>query len=128
VSAAIWVYGARRAANLSQRDLARRSGVAQSAVARIERGQQVPRADTLERLLAACGFELRLGPVRGGNVDRREIERFLELSPRERSERGVAVAQLAQAYGIPDEGQTIAAVLRSALDDSVPAPAGAAEA
>jgi len=90
--------------------------VAQSAIARIERGQQVPRADTLERLLAACGFELRLAPVRGGGVDREEIRRFLDLTPRERVERGAAVGRLAEAYGITDEGQTIGAVLRTVLD------------
>ncbi|HEX3623553.1 MAG TPA: helix-turn-helix transcriptional regulator [Acidimicrobiales bacterium] len=72
MSSPVWVNQARRAAGLSQRELARRSGVAQSAVARIERGQQIPRADTLERLLTACGFELRLGPVLGalrGSID-----------------------------------------------------------
>jgi len=116
MSAAGWVYGARRAAGVSQRELARKSGVAQSAVARIERGQQIPRTDTLERLLTACGFELQLGPVRGGGVDRDEIRRFLELTPRERAERGAAVGRLAEAYGIVDEGQTIGAVLRTVLD------------
>jgi len=95
VSAALWVNQARRAAGLSQRELGRRSGVAQSAIARIERGQQTPRTDTLERLLTACGFELRLGPTRGGGVDRREIKRSLELSPLERVERAVAVLQTA---------------------------------
>lgn len=97
MSSALWVNEARRAAGLSQRELSRRSGVAQSAIARIERRQQVPRTDTLEKLLEACGFELRLGPVRGGGVDRGEIVRFLELSPKERLERGVAAAHLAQA-------------------------------
>ena len=116
MSSAVWVYGARRAAGLSQRELSRESGVAQSAIARIERGQQVPRADTLERLLAACGFELRLAPGRGGGVDREEIRRFLELTPRERVERGAAVGRPAEAYGITDEGQTIGAVLRAVLD------------
>lgn len=127
MSSALWVNQARGAAGLSQRELSRRSGVAQSAIARIERGQQVPRTDTLERLLRACGFELRLGPVRGGGVDRREIVRFLELSPTERMNRGVAAANLAQAYGIVDEGQTIAAVLRMALEDSVRNSVDAAE-
>src|SRR5688572_16224811 len=74
MSAATYVNQARRAAGLSQRELSRRSGVPQAAIARIERGLQVPRADTLERLLKACGFELRLGPVRGGGVDRGEID------------------------------------------------------
>lgn len=86
MSSALWVNQARRAAALSQRELSRRSGVAQSAIARIERGQQVPRTDTLERLLTACGFELRLGPVRGGGVDRSLTLRWLKLSPAERAE------------------------------------------
>jgi transcriptional regulator with XRE-family HTH domain len=90
ISAATFVNQARRTAGFSQRELSRRTGVPQSAIARIERGQQMPRADTLERLLEACGFELRLGPVRGGGVDRREISRFRELSPRPRVERGKA--------------------------------------
>jgi transcriptional regulator with XRE-family HTH domain len=76
VSAATYVNQARRAAGLSQRELSRRTGVPQSAIARIERGLQVPRADTLEKLLTACGFELRLGPVRGGGVDQREVNGF----------------------------------------------------
>jgi len=123
MSAATYVNQARRAAGLSQRELSRRTGVPQPAIARIERGLQVPRADTLERLLKACGFELRLAPVRGGGVDQPEIEHFLALSPSARMERGVAVAQLAQAYGIPVEGQTLAGVLTAALERSRPAAA-----
>ena len=119
MGAATYVNQARRAAGLSQRELSRRTGVPQSAIARIERGQQVPRADTLERLLDACGFELRLGPARGGGVDQREIKRFLGLSPGERVARGAAVAHLADAYGIAADGGTIADVLRAALDDSL---------
>jgi transcriptional regulator with XRE-family HTH domain len=119
VSAASYVNQARRAAGFSQRELSRRTGVPQSAIARIERGQQVPRTDTLERLLNACGFELRLGPVRGGGVDTRELDRFLALSPLQRVERGVAVAQVATAFGIPDDGRTMAGVLRAALEDSI---------
>jgi transcriptional regulator with XRE-family HTH domain len=118
VTAASYVNQARRAAGFSQRELARRTGVPQSAIARIERGQQIPRADTLERLLKACGFELRLGPVRGGAVDHRELDRFLALAPLQRVERGVAVAHVAAAFGIPDDGRTMAGVLRAALEDS----------
>jgi transcriptional regulator with XRE-family HTH domain len=65
MSAARYVNQARRAAGLSQRELSSRTGVPQSAIARIERGQQVPRADTLEKLLQACGFELRLAEAYG---------------------------------------------------------------
>lgn len=86
MSAATYVNQARRAAGVSQRELSRRTGVPQSAIARIERGQQVPRADTLERLLKACGFELRLGPARGGGVDLSQIDEWLALSPAERAE------------------------------------------
>ncbi len=92
----MWVNQARRAAGLSQRELSRLSGVAQSAIARVERGQQVPRTDTLEKLLAACGFELRLGPVRGGGVDRSLTMRWLELSPAERAEGAAAYGQAAE--------------------------------
>jgi transcriptional regulator with XRE-family HTH domain len=86
MSASTYLNQARRAAGFSQRELSHRTGVPQSAIARIERGLQMPRADTLERLLKACGFELRLGPVRGGGVDRSLIDHWLELTPAERAE------------------------------------------
>lgn len=94
MSAAIWVNQARRAAGLSQRELSRLAGVPQSAIARIERGQQVPRADTLTRLLEACGFELRLGPMRGGGVDISQLDEWLEFSPAERLERATGYGRL----------------------------------
>jgi len=96
VSSALWVNQARRAAGLSQRELSRRSGVAQSAIARIERAQQIPRTDTLEKLLDACRFELRLGPVRGGGVDRSLTMRWLGLSPAERAEGAAAYGRAAE--------------------------------
>lgn len=94
MSAATYVDQARRAAGLSQRELSRRTGVPQSAIARIERGLQVPRADTLERLLRACGFELRLGPIRGGGVDRSQLDEWLDLSPPERLERATGYGRM----------------------------------
>jgi len=89
VDAATYVNQARRAAGFSQRQLAAKSGIPQPAIARIERGQQVPRFDTLLKLLGACDFELRLGPKRGGGVDRDQIRRWLALTPAERA-RGLA--------------------------------------
>jgi transcriptional regulator with XRE-family HTH domain len=80
MSAATYVSQARRAAGFSQRELSGRTGVPQPAIARIERGLQVPRADTLERLLRACGFELGLRRVPDGGVDGQEIRRFLDRS------------------------------------------------
>jgi len=57
------VYGAfvratREARGLTQRDLALVSGVGQSNISAIENGRRIPSADTLNRLLVACGFEL----------------------------------------------------------------------
>jgi transcriptional regulator with XRE-family HTH domain len=48
----------RRVADLSQRELAKRSGLAQSTVARIESGALVPSVKVLQRLLACAQFEL----------------------------------------------------------------------
>lgn len=118
MNAAEWVNGARRSAGLTQRQLSEGSGIPQPTIARIESGKQMPRADTLDRLLRACGWELDMTLRRGQGVDRREIDRFLELTPAERLERAAAVAHLARAYGIPDEGQTIGAVLKLALEDT----------
>lgn len=99
MGAASQLNQARRAAGLSQRQLAARSGVPQSAIARIERGQQIPRVDTLERLLRACGFELRLAPRRGDGVDRSLITEWLGLSPADRARGGVAYGRAANRLG-----------------------------
>ena len=45
---------------LSQRELAERAGTSQSVVGRIEAGLSSPSVGTLERLLAAAGYELRI--------------------------------------------------------------------
>lgn len=51
---------ARAQARLSQRELAERAGTSQPAVARLERGEVSPTLATLERLVAAAGYRLRL--------------------------------------------------------------------
>jgi len=75
---------ARKRAGLTQRELAERSGVAQPAIARIEKGAVVPRVDTLERLLRACGQSLEVEDRIGVGVDRSVIRELLRLSPKER--------------------------------------------
>jgi transcriptional regulator with XRE-family HTH domain len=78
---------ARAAANLSQRELARRAGTSQSVIARIEGRQVNPSLDTLTRLLAAAGFELRidLEPTRDVATHMLgDVERILALTPEQR--------------------------------------------
>jgi transcriptional regulator with XRE-family HTH domain len=78
---------ARAAAGLSQRELARRAGTSQSVIARIERGQVSPSLDTLTRLLAAAGFELRMGlePTSAAVTHMLDdVERILALTPEQR--------------------------------------------
>ncbi|MDQ6910934.1 MAG: helix-turn-helix domain-containing protein [Actinomycetota bacterium] len=53
-----FVRAVREARSLTQRELAETSGVRQENISAIESGRRVPSADTLNRLLVACGFEL----------------------------------------------------------------------
>ena len=54
------IAAARRAAGLTQQELAERAGTSQSAVARLERGRSSPTLATVERLAAAAGCILRV--------------------------------------------------------------------
>ena len=78
---------ARRRAGLTQRELAKRAGTAQSVVARIERGLRDPSWQTLERLIAAAGFslhaELTLRPTPDSHM-LQDVARVLSLTPEER--------------------------------------------
>jgi transcriptional regulator with XRE-family HTH domain len=60
------VREARLTARLTQRELARRAHTSQSVVARVESGQTSPSSETLERLLDAAGYELRVALQRDG--------------------------------------------------------------
>jgi predicted transcriptional regulator len=93
MNAATTLRNARRAAGLSQRELARRAHVAQPAVARIEAGGVVPRVDTLEHLLRACGHTLHVTRRAGAGVDRSVIRQLLKLTPRQRLDLAVAEAR-----------------------------------
>jgi transcriptional regulator with XRE-family HTH domain len=59
----------RRRAGLSQRELARRAHTSGAAVCLYERGERVPRFDTLERLLAAADASLVLDVVQTADLD-----------------------------------------------------------
>jgi transcriptional regulator with XRE-family HTH domain len=86
-SAGTLLREARTRAGLSQRALAKRARTAQSVVARIELGETSPAWDTLEALLASCGFELTsslsLGPVERSHM-LNDVPRILALSPEAR--------------------------------------------
>src|SRR5262245_31555592 len=78
---------ARTAAGLSQRELAGRASTSQSVVARIERDQTSPSLDTLTRLLAAAGFELRIELEPASEAVTHmldDVERILGLTPEQR--------------------------------------------
>lgn len=89
---------ARKRAGLTQRDLARRAGVPQSTVGRIESGSIQARANTAEKLLAALGYEFEIEPRTGTGIDRTLIRRMIALSPRQRIDYaisgGKAIAEL----------------------------------
>jgi transcriptional regulator with XRE-family HTH domain len=75
------VQEARRRAGLTQRALAERAGTSQAAIARIERGRQSPSIETLQRILHACGLELRMRIEPYDDHDERLIEDALALAP-----------------------------------------------
>lgn len=83
----VLVREARSRAGLSQRQLARRAGTAQSVVARVENGQTSPTWETLSRLLAAAGFELgatlEIRTIVGSHM-LDDVARILSLSPEDR--------------------------------------------
>jgi len=83
-------------AGLSQRELARRAGTAQSVIARIERGLTSPTWETLERLLAAAGVELHPQlepPVVVGSHMLAEVPGILRMTPEQRLEEVKNVSQ-----------------------------------
>jgi hypothetical protein len=61
-----------------------RAGVPQPTIARIESQAVVPRVDTLDRLLSACGFGLESLRRPGAGIDRTGIRELRRLRPVER--------------------------------------------
>jgi transcriptional regulator with XRE-family HTH domain len=81
------VRDARSRAGLSQRELARRACTSQSVVARVEGGRTQPSSETLARLLAGAGFELRAELVPRAVRDTHmlgDVSRILALTPEDR--------------------------------------------
>lgn len=53
------IYGARKARNLRQADLAELTGISQADISRIERGQIAPTTPTLLKLAEALGAQIQ---------------------------------------------------------------------
>ncbi len=92
MDAAAMVRMARRRAGLSQRELARRSGVTQATISRIESGKMSPTFDSLSALVEACGMQLEIQDRRGVGVDRSQLDERLRATPGERLVAAVASA------------------------------------
>jgi transcriptional regulator with XRE-family HTH domain len=76
---------ARRAAGLTQVELARRLGTSQPAIVKLERPGANPTVRTLDRVLRATGHHLELSaPTWSPGVDESLIRKQLELPPAER--------------------------------------------
>lgn len=74
--AAELIREARLAAGLTMAELAERAGTSKPTVSRYENGLVDPRAETLQRLLHACGRELRARPSDLPTSAREVSERF----------------------------------------------------
>jgi transcriptional regulator with XRE-family HTH domain len=90
---------------LTQRQLAERAEVAQPMIARIETGRSIPRVDTFDKLLKACGMGLEVEPRLGIGLDPTLARELLKASPRRRIEllerEAAEMARFDRAVGRP---------------------------
>jgi transcriptional regulator with XRE-family HTH domain len=93
MDAASMLAMARRRAQLSQRELARRAGVPQATISRIENRVVSPTIDTLDRLIRACGMQLRPVDDPTLGVDRSLIRDALRRTQAQRWRYSVEAAQ-----------------------------------
>lgn len=100
MAAADLLRSARTRARLTQRELARRTGVSQGTIARVETGETEPRLDTLEQLLAACGMSLAMVPRRASEGADAVLDR-LPVSARARVLLPVMTMRIVQGFA-PD--------------------------
>lgn len=79
---------ARERRMVSQSALARRTGIPQSAISRIESGREVPSLERFQRLVAGLGLRLDVGlaPLAGHRGDPRHRAAVRRMSPGQRLE------------------------------------------
>lgn len=94
MDAATIIREARSRAGLGLRELARRAGTSHATLARYESGDVDPRVGTLIRIVAACGYELRIGLEPPDTSDRRLERAMAAMSPADRARSVAAVAGL----------------------------------
>jgi transcriptional regulator with XRE-family HTH domain len=95
---------ARLRAGLTQKELARRAGTSQSAIARWESGAVVPSFERLRELVRACGLELTFGLANYDDSYDYFIEQRLQLEPEQRLRQALAeeevYEQIREAAGV----------------------------
>jgi len=85
---------ARLRTGLTQKELARRAGTSQPAIARWESGAVVPTFERLREIVRACGLELTFGLANYDDSYDEWIDRYLELTPEERVQQALDRAAL----------------------------------
>jgi uncharacterized protein len=84
MSPAALLKDARHNAGLTQAELARRLGVSQAAIAKLEHPQSNPTVHTLDRVLHALGQRLVLTPKPQRGIDETLVAKQLRLNPAQR--------------------------------------------
>ena len=78
------IVEARKRAGLTQAEVARRLGTTQSAIARLERGDNDPSWDRVSNIVEACQLELNVALDDPDPAELATLRRNLDLSPNER--------------------------------------------
>ena len=78
------VRDARRAAGLTQAELAERLGQPQSVIARLEAPGANPKLETLQRAVAATGHSIEATLASGPGIDKTMIAADVRISPEQR--------------------------------------------
>jgi predicted transcriptional regulator len=98
-SAPLLLKRSRKAAGLTQAELARRTGTTQPVIARLERQGANPRLATLEKMIAATGHRLELGTGTQSGVDVVAIAADLDGSADDRLRRFEELYEFARGFG-----------------------------
>ncbi len=120
------LQSARRAANISQSELARRAGTSQPAVAAYETGSRTPSVKTLQRLLEGCDHDLDLVArprVRRGAASLSDLGRMIEEDRADGGEQGERDATRL-LFGFADDFRGSSRPGKLALLSEEPPPTG----